>query len=231
MFSLVFLVLFINLGFWQLRRADEKVRLLEQQAARASQPSRPLAQVPSDSQRADQLPVILRGHYDRSETFLLDNRVLNGRVGFEVLSPFHDNGSDKYVLVDRGFVAMGRTRSDMPDIPPLKADSGTATGTIYVARSDSEKPQDQTTALGPDTTIVEAASPLLIARLMGKSFYAHVVRLAKSDPNALPRYWPVTMMMPSRHRAYAVQWFLMAVAVLGAWSAFSFRRDRRMEES
>lgn len=225
-----FFVLFINLGFWQIRRAAWKVQLLKQQAERKAEPPRPLSQVPKAPNQANHLPVKLVGHYDRSDMFLLDNRVLNSRVGFEVLMPFVDTAMGKYVLVNRGFVPMGRTRHDMPDIPALAPQSQSAIGSVYVADTDSEKPTAYTTRLRPGVTIVEVSSPRLIASLVGKPFYPHVVRLSKSDPNALPRYWPVTMMMPSRHRAYAVQWFLMAVAVLVMWSVFSFKREKPAEQ-
>ena len=224
-FSVFFFVLFINLGIWQIHRAAWKVQLLKQQAERRAQPPRPLSEVPRDPVKANHVPVRLKGEYDPSRVFLLDNRVLNGRVGFEVLVPFDDTSSDRMVLVNRGFVPMGRTRQDIPVIPPMTPDTDTATGSVYVAATDDEKPESHTTPLGPGVTIVEQASPRLIGDLMDKPFYSHVVRLLKSDPNALPRYWPVTMMMPSRHRAYAVQWFLMAVAVVGMWTAFSFKRN------
>lgn len=224
MFSVFFFVLFINLGIWQIHRAAWKVQLLKQQAERQAEPPRPLSSVPDDPAKANHVPVRLEGNYDRSRVFLLDNRVLQGRVGFEVLMPFDDKSSNRMVLVNRGFVPMGRTRQDMPVIPPLAADDHSVLGSVYIAATDGRPPVAETSNLGPGVTIVEEASPALAARLMNKSFYPHVVRLLKSDPNALPRYWPVTMMMPSRHRAYAVQWFLMAVAVVGAWSAFSFKR-------
>lgn len=226
LFSVFFLILFINLGFWQLRRADYKVRLLAQQAQREHQPARTLARIPADPKRADELPVILEGSYDKDHTFLLDNRVLNGRVGFEVLVPFHDTSTNQYALVNRGFVPMGRTRHDVPRVPPLATNSTVATGSVHVTAEDGHPSHRGTSVLAPGMTIVEDASPALVSRLIHKPFYPHMIRLARSDPNALPRYWPVTMMMPSRHRAYAVQWFLMAVAVVGAWGAFSFRRAR-----
>lgn len=191
-----------------------------------------MTKVPKDPKKADLLPVRLVGHYDSSQTFLLDNRVMNGRVGFWVLKPFDDTNLGEYVLVNRGFVPMGRTRHDMPDIPAMAPHSNMAVGHVHVADTDREKkPESDTSSLGSGVTIVEVASPRLISRLMGKPFYPHVVRLARSDPNALPRFWPVTMMMPSRHRGYAAQWFLMAVAVVIAWSAVSFKRERQAEET
>lgn len=212
------------------------MQLLKQRSEREAQPPRPLSQVPIASARADQLPVLLRGSYDTSHTYLLDNRFLGRQVGFEVLVPFHEAQSGRYVLVNRGFVPMGPTREILPEIPPLSvkgesSKSETAVGNVYVAPAGDHIPTHATSALGSSATIVEVASPALMARLMGKPFYPHLIRLSKSDPNALPRYWPVTMMTPARHRAYAVQWFAMAVVLLGAWAVFSFKRQKPKETS
>lgn len=228
---MVFLVLFVNLGFWQLRRADEKVRLLAQDAARRSQPPVSLALVPTEPGNADGLPVVLHGRYDETHEFLLDNRVVKGRVGFEVLLPFHDQSTGKAVLVNRGFVPMGRTRAEAPRIPPLVPGSDTATGSVHVISQPEALPATgDVTSLAPGLQIVESASPALAARELGEAVNPYIVRLSQDDPNGLPRYWPVTVMMPSRHRAYAVQWFLMAIAVAIAWSAFSFRRHSAGED-
>ena len=223
LFSVFFLGLFINLGFWQLRRADEKVVILEQAQLRESQPPRPLAEVPDEPAKAGGLPVKLSGHYDTARRFLLDNRVLKGKVGFEILVPFHDDASNQWVLVNRGFVAMGRTRSDVPAIPPLAPGTNTAIGQVYTGAGDDTAP-GAVTPLAKGFSIVQQASPAMVARLTGEAFYPYLVRLREDDPNGLPHYWPVTIMTPERHRGYAVQWFLMALAVVGAWLAFSLRR-------
>jgi cytochrome oxidase assembly protein ShyY1 len=40
------------------------------------------------------------------------------------------------------------------------------------------------------------------------------VRIDEGNLGVEQRYWPVVNMAPSKHRAYAVQWFAMAAAVL-----------------
>lgn len=229
LFSAFFLVLFINLGFWQLRRADEKVVLLQREQLRESQPPLALSAVPADADGANGLPVRLKGHYDASRRYLLDNRVLKGTVGFEVLVPFHDDPSGQWVLVNRGFVPMGRTRSDVPEIPPLEAGTTTALGQVY-SGAESQADHETPTPLPGGLSIVQQASPALVGKLTKRDFYQYLVRLRDQDPNGLPHYWPVTIMTPERHRGYAVQWFLMAIAVVGAWTAFSLRRNRSTNE-
>jgi surfeit locus 1 family protein len=215
-FSVVFLAVFVHLGFWQLERAEQKIELLAAQEQRAQGPGR-------------SFPVALFGRYRSGQVFLLDNRVLNGQVGFEVLVPFADDASGQVALINRGFVAMGRTRSELPEIPALAPDHGEAIGTVYVAEGAGDAAN--MVAEGPgNTMIVQVADPGLIADRFDAPVYEHLIRLAVDDINALPRHWPVTVMTPATHRGYAAQWFVMALAVSIAWAIFTFRRPHRQQE-
>lgn len=174
------------------------------------------------------MPVALSGRYLSGQVFLLDNRVLNGQVGFEVLVPFADGASGQVALINRGFIAMGRTRSELPDIPALVPGHGEASGTVYVAEAAAGAAS--MVAEGPgNTMIVQLADPGLIANRFDAPVYEHVIRLAADDISGLPRHWPVTVMTPATHRGYAVQWFLMALAITVAWAIFTFRRPHRQQ--
>ena len=209
LFSLVCLVLFIYLGFWQLGRAEEKRTLIEHYERLHQKPwgALTLETLPGS-------PVRLRGRYQPQKVFLLDNRVLKGVVGFEVLTVFVGQGLGTRVVVNRGFVPMGRTRDDKVAIPSLRS-VDEVLGHVYI-------PQDQLLA---DSTasgmIVQSQRPASLLNDM--SVYPNVVRLSSEDPNALPRDWPLTTMLPEKHVGYAVQWFAMAFAVLIAFGYFSSR--------
>lgn len=227
-FSVVFLTVFLHLGFWQLERAEQKTGILAMQEKRAQGPGRPLAELPANRQAVSGVPVVLFGHYLPGQVFLLDNRILDGQVGFEVLVPFADGASGQVALINRGFVAMGRTRRELPKIPALVPDHGEASGTVYVTQGVAGAAN--MIAEGPgDTMIMQAADPGLIANRFDAPVYEHLIRLAADDVNALPRHWPVTVMTPATHRGYAVQWFLMALAVTIAWAVFTFRRPHRRQ--
>lgn len=220
-FSVVCLGVFLRLGFWQLAREEEKISLLAARDHIRAEAPLELSALPAADAATPLQPVTGKGRYDEEAIFLLDNRVLNGTVGFEVLVPFEVAEVDRWVLVNRGFVPMARTRSDAPAIPPITA-TGRLFGELYVRPAGQPTPDEVSASLTEDLTIVQVADPALIGRLVGVEMYPHVVRLARADANALPRHWPVTVMQPEKHRGYAVQWFAMAVAVFIAWSAFTF---------
>lgn len=186
-----------------------------------------LSALPEQPGKLEGYPVNLRGVYDPKHIFLLDNRVLNGRVGFEVLIPFDLTGSNTSVLVNRGFVPMGRTRIETPRIPPVPSDEQRVRGHVYVPEDNPviDGSGDNLVGEPPWPIIVQVANPVLLQLELDETLYPHLIRLAEDDPNALPRDWPVTTIMPHRHWGYAAQWFLMAAAVVIAWTVFSFRRE------
>src|SRR4029077_12719480 len=63
-------------------------------------------------------PVRARGEFDAGQQILIDNKVHAGRPGFDVVTPLKIAGGDRYVLVDRGWIALGTRRSELPQVPP-----------------------------------------------------------------------------------------------------------------
>ena len=221
-FALACLLLFLGLGNWQLDRAQEKTLLLARQEARASQPAQGMGALPLSGDLAG-LPVRLTGELDGKAIFLLDNRVLDGRVGFEVHQVFHDV-SGLALLVNRGFVPQGRTRNDPVTIPPVTNPTGELRGRVYQSVARGRVRQGESMSRAEFPLVVQHIDQVQFGDLLGIELYPHVIRLEEGEPGALPRYWPVTVMQPARHRAYAVQWFAMALAVTIAWGFFSFRK-------
>lgn len=221
-FSGLFFVLFIKLGFWQLERATEKEELISAEEIRRSQPPVLFDQLPNDVRNLSGTPVRLKGAYLDDRIFLLDNRVLKGKVGFEVLIPYRvENG--QLVLINRGFVPMARTRDISPEIPSLTA-SSIAEGGLYIGAKNSFMPEEVPTDKIEWPRIVQTSDPLVLQQIVGEDLYPYLFRLNEADSNALPRYWPTTMILPVKHRGYALQWFSMALAISVAFAFFTFRR-------
>ena len=234
-FSILFLFVFIYLGFWQLERGAQKTAWIEEDKQRRLQPGSSLSELPegvSKRKRLDGQPVQLQGSYEDEILFLLDNRVLRGEVGFEVLVPFRDV-SGRVVLINRGFVPQGRTRLDKPQIPPLRELGGTLIGNIYVPDSGAglRSITQAIVKLGNGSAdvqayyVVQSLDTEIMAEALQQTLFPHVVRLAELNDNALPRHWPLITMLPERHYGYALTWFLMAVTVAIAFMTFTFRTN------
>ena len=100
---LALLPLLVWLGFWQLERSEQKRELLERQQAR--QEAAPLTPEQLDGSAGQAYArVYLQGRFDAAHSFLLDSRTRDGQVGVELLQPFYDEPSGRWLLINRGWL-------------------------------------------------------------------------------------------------------------------------------
>jgi len=74
---------------------------------------------------------------------------------------------------------------------------------------------------------VPTQDPGILSGLLARQVQPFVVRLDAADPNGLPRNWVTTVMLPAKHQGYAVQWFAMALALVGMFVYFTFSRQKQ----
>lgn len=220
LFALVFVPLFLSLGFWQLQRAEEKRAInarWESQRLEAPLPMtsleqfQPLTPSTAASSELAYRPVSLRGQALPGRHFLLDNRMRDRRYGVEVITPVRLE-SGAVVLVNRGWQAADPMRRSLPEVSELE--SGTdLTGYIYVPPGESYLLGD----IASDRAwprLIQAAHVPALAEMLGEDVYPFVVRLDPDSAGALLADWPLVNTRPEKHTAYAVQWFAMAAVLL-----------------
>ena len=196
--------LLIALGCWQLERAERKEELLLLAEQRSAQAPLALASLRVAQPAAvDRMPLALSGHWIEGRDFLLDNRVSEGRAGYELLSPFRDD-SGLVVFVNRGWIAAPPTRDRLPAVatPPGRHELRAVVQAVV-----------QGTEPLPDTAgwprRVQAVEPRALAALAGLEAVPYLARLPTPGAAAgLP-----ARLAPEHHRASALQWFLMAFAL------------------
>ncbi|HEY4975545.1 MAG TPA: SURF1 family protein, partial [Steroidobacteraceae bacterium] len=111
--TLAAIVLFVNLGRWQWHRAQHKQALADSFAAGSHSLEELGARATAELPRYAQ--VRLQGSYDGEHQFLLDNMSHNGQPGFEVLTPLR-LPDGRTVIVNRGWVPLTASRSQLPDV-------------------------------------------------------------------------------------------------------------------
>jgi len=223
-----FTVLMLWLGFWQLDRAREKEQLLEGMARGKEQS----VTYPEDVLEVPRYGFVrLKGRYLTAPQFLLENKVRDKRVGYEVFTPFAVSGWPGVILVNRGWVDAAawtddklllddaeRTLRLLVDRPPK---TGIELGEVTL---DGEKPVQKMVYFTPDkiADVIENQSglPLILPQ--------RVFLLGDEAPDGFARHWKPVIMPPSRHIGYAVQWFGLTVTL---WLLYFFwlraqRRDR-----
>lgn len=238
LFAAVFVPVMIALGFWQLQRAQEKEALSAAWELRQQQAPVALGDVwNSPARDLAYLPVKLSGAFLEKEYFLLDNRVVDGRFGYEVLGIMRLEDSGRLALVNRGWTAGDPARLELPQIPEVRGDVEVV-GHVYVAPGAPYLLGEQ--QLQPDwpkllqAIEMDKLAPAL-QQLVGGEVFSRPVRLAPGQPGALAVDWQIVNVSPEKHRAYAVQWFTMA-AVLSVfyllrcsnlWQVLKSKRARR----
>ncbi|WP_404297689.1 SURF1 family protein [Halomonas sp.] len=185
----------LGLGLWQWERADEKRDYLT--ALEAAPHLEAPRQLPPDGSH-----LTLSGHYLPDETLFLDNRVLDGRHGVAPLTPLRtDDG--RVWLVQRGFLASGAGR-ETPEVA-TPDDRVTLVGRWQVAGKG-------TPLFGPNREGQRLQRIQLDAWEMR---FAHEGWLhLEQGPGRLAPWWTPSVMPPSRHLGYAVQWWGLALAAL-----------------
>lgn len=214
------LITFLSLGNWQRERADEK---REQQAAFDAAPVVEfLAPEPPAWARAR-----LTGRLDPERHFLLDNKLFGGRPGVHVLTPFETEAGD-VLLVNRGWLPLPPDRSSLPPVPtpPGEVDlegrlaplsrPGVQIGSPVDLQAD-EWPQ---LMVYPDWERFEA--------VLGQRLHRQVLYLEADSPAGFEdRRWTPFTMGADRHKAYAVQWFGLALTALVTWLVLGFNFGRK----
>jgi surfeit locus 1 family protein len=224
----VCLPILLALGFWQIGRAQEKVRLLEAAAMGQAAPPLNLTEPASPERVPEYRRVVVRGEFLADRQGLLDNQVRDGRVGYDVLTPFRVDGQSSLVLVDRGWLARGARRSDDP---AWQTPGGSVTLVGYLRR-----PMDLPLVSGEvrerfgNLWVVGEINPPLLEPVLGAPVLPRVLRLAPESEYGFRRDWPTVSMTPERHYGYAVQWFGLAAALLVMYIVHGVRRARPAPE-
>ena len=219
LFVLFFLPVTVSLAFWQVDRAEEKNNLLSIYKGRAEAAPISLSLVKSSYAQSgnqiespDYVRVNIDGKYDNQSTLLLDNRVSNGRPGYDVISPFKAvNG--QWILVNRGWIAADLDRRILPEIPIITAPVS-INGYLYRSPGKQIMLGDDPWVKGESPVVIQSLDPEIISKKLGTKFYDFSLRLNASEIGALKTGWPVVNVQPRKHTGYAFQWSALALALI-----------------
>jgi surfeit locus 1 family protein len=209
-----------SLGFWQLGRAQTK---LDWQAEITQKGQMPVLEGtflggPQDSEgkRLSVLhrPIQLEGEWLDKYTVYLDNRQMNARPGFYVMTPFKVQATGVVVVVQRGWV--GRDFNDRTRLPAIQTPSGAVSLSGLIAL-----PPSKLYALGEEAkTVIRQNLDLQDFRVeTGLPLLEISVIQMGAASEGLLREWPQAATGVEKHYGYAFQWFGLAllIALLYVW--------------
>jgi len=212
-----------RLGVWQLDRADQKIALQTSLEARSREPALDgpsLARSPLAAEAQHHRRVSLRGRWLAERTVFLDNRQMDGKVGFFVVTPLALMPGSGVVLVQRGWAA--RHFTSRTELPAPTTPAGAVAVDGLVAPAPSRLFEFADAASGPIRQNLDIAS---FARDTGLDLLPlSVLQLDApgSTADGLLRHWPAPAADVQKHYGYAFQWFALAagIAFLYVWHRF-----------
>jgi cytochrome oxidase assembly protein ShyY1 len=215
---IVTVVAFVNLGFWQLRRLDERRdhnALVTARLADAAQPLDAVVAVAGDGDAIAFRRAGVEGTYVPDEQILTGPRTFEGQPGQQVLSVLErDNGPA--VLVDRGWIPYD---SRAPQVPPAPAGRVHVDGVVRLREP------------GPSGDAAQVAQivPSQIGERVGRPLAPFYLQLQSQEPPAGPdgpQPTPLPELTEGSHRSYAVQWFSFALIALIGYPLLLWRAAR-----
>ncbi len=221
--------LFVGLGVWQLERAVEKRHQAETLSVREQMPPLQLGQLLGDAGQVRYRRISVQGEFEPEQGFFIENRRLDGKTGFHVITPLRQTGSDIRVLINRGWVA-----ADAGNQPP---DTETPGGTVGIS-GIAETPSPPALALHRGEQAAQAWGrrwPYMTVDLYAAGvdypLQPFVILQNPGEAHGYTRIWPREIPKEGMHLGYAIQWFAFAFISLGIFIKLSLEKSSPMEQS
>lgn len=211
--GVMLIIVFSKLGLWQLDRANQIDDMLKVFASPAS-----YIEVSDTLTPSLYTAIEATGRYQPDTQILIDNVIVDGRLGYYVISALEFGTRAPLLLVNRGWIRKNQGEQDLPDI--------TLGQTPVTVRGKSGRlPR---VGIRPGVAFAEPGSwPRVgvwptseeVSAELDRDVLPFVLLLDADQPSGFVRKWQPQQSGPAKHYGYAFQWFAMAIAVLviGAW--------------
>jgi len=195
-----------SLGLWQLDRASQKEKL--------------------SLERQNVQPIKLSGQWAAPQTLYVDNRQMNAKQGFFVVTPLITSSAE-YVLVERGWIP--RDFMDRKKLAPIETPLGVVT-------IDARAMQDPTPSAvfakeaASEHPIVASIDLVTLGKTMPNMPYKGMVQQIGSASEGLKRDWYEPASGVEKHYGYAFQWFAMCAVLAGLYLWFQWIKPKLMKQ-
>lgn len=222
--TLLLLPLLVNLGLWQADKADKKQAMQDIYDQRGQSGLVQIGAEPLNLENMRFSRVVARGHYEPAYQILLDNQIYKGQAGYHVITPLHIAGSTVRVLVNRGWVPVGADRNNLPviDTPQSEVE---VTGYAHdpsgkyleLAHPDETKQGWQKVWQNLDIKRYKKSVPFAIHPMS-------ILLDPASSAGGYMRDWPKPDARIDVNRGYAIQWYLMSIALVLIYLVTNIRK-------
>jgi surfeit locus 1 family protein len=222
-------LLLCRLGIWQLQRLQQRREANALLMTRLNRAPLTLTGQDVDPEEMDLSRVITTGQYDYDQEIILRNQSLGGAPGAHVVTPLRLAGSDRAVLVDRGWVPLDEKGAPARSAAMRPAGEVTVHG---VARQSQTRPSyiapaDLVPASGGR---LDAWFRVNIPQIQQQIPYPLLpIFIQEGEPteadpavsgNRLPVPYVQIDLSEGSHLGYAIQWFAFAAILLAGYVLF-----------
>lgn len=215
----------LALGAWQLSRAAQKSAAHTEMTQRKVLPALDGRDLPgaADPTAVTWRAVRLQGRWVPEHTVFLENRQMQGKPGFDVLTPLRIEGMDAAVVVQRGWVQ--RNFIDRTKLPAIE----TPAGAVAVSGVIAPPPPKLYAFDGPESGPIRQNLDLGEFRARTGLPLLTGLSVQQTGPasEGLLRDWAQPGSGVEKNYGYAFQWFALSalMAILYVW--FQFIAPRR----
>jgi surfeit locus 1 family protein len=222
----------IRLGIWQLDRLVGRRAFNAQVLSQINEPTLPLtADLLSDDLEALEFRTVqIEGQYDLANTLVLGNQVWDEQIGVHLLTPLKIDGTQTYILVDRGWIPFQEWENR--NLSPYDE-----TGAVSVAgmlrvtqtRLGLRDCLDETVS-APPFQVWCLALDGIAAHLPYDLLPVYLIQAPQGEQTVPPyRAIPQIEISEGPHLSYAIQWFTFSAILLIGYPFFVNREVQARE--
>lgn len=233
--AVIMVLCMLRLSIWQLDRAEQKQVILDQVTSRSKGAVVALNSILTKINITDDRyrNINVQGQYLHDQSIYVDNQVVEGQVGYLVFTPLKILGTDQVIMVNRGWMSVGASRQQLPIFTSI-------VGTQFL-QGRLNIPPAQPPLWSDDYSVdqgkVWAYLPLeKYALQMQLKLLPLVLELApekngESDPQFKIVRPEINDQWVAKHKGYAFQWLVMAIAFFIACCILLLRTMRKKRSS
>lgn len=223
--TVFFVFIFIELGRWQLSRAEEKSSRQERFLQLSKEPVVTISGGLVKLQDVQYRQIQARGRYLPEHTIFLDNKTHKGHAGYHVITPLQIANSKVLLVVNRGWIPTGNDRSILPEIE--------TTVDEIVINGVATSPEIKTFQIGEPAFSGPVWSSFDLERYQQiTGFVIQPLMILQNDasPDGLIRDWIKPDSGASKNTSYAVQWFSLAFMTTIIFLILNVKRSNKKKQ-
>lgn len=219
--TIAFALVFTRLGFWQISRANEKELRQERIEQYTREAIVTLPSTPIKLEDFQYRQVEVKGRFIEDHAIYLDNKIYQGVVGYEILAPLKIANSSLHVLVNRGWIASRKDRTQLPTVfypqEEVKVTGIVTSPMIRTMQLSGEKAAGKLW-INLDFDLYQQTTGLALQPIL-------LLQQDNQINDGLIRQWVQSDSGASKNIGYAIQWFLLAITTCIIFLVLNVKRN------